>query len=234
MTFLAAFSDEGFVSALTNNLIVGIVPVIALIIFFVLVVRLANRKRTGDTRQKTADMLEADNAANLSRNKEIGEQFFYTPNIDKLPIAVYTDKEMAEPAATYMWQERVAKAAEKKMLHFDKQYSNVELKQMFGASNLEAVARYEENFTNFIHSMRNWAEALIAAEKTENARVVLEESVEAGSELSQTYTILADIYSKNNDTPSLIRLKTNLETSPMPGKNIAIKHINKLMEGTAK
>jgi len=226
-----AFLQEGFASILLGNVLIGIVPILVLVVFFVIVVRLANRRKKGDVRQKTEDMLNKDNAANLTRNKEIGEELFYTPDEAKLPLREYTEAEMRQPVAAYMWQKKVVDISAKKMLRFDRAYSNVELKQMFGPSNLEYVARYEENFNNFIHSMRHWAEALLAAGQTEDARRILEESVAAGSELSQSYTKLADIYAEAGDAESLARLKSTVEKSPMPGKNIAAKHIeNKLAE----
>ena len=223
-----AIFQEGFTDALFNNLIVGIVPVVVLIIFFVVAVKLAGRRRKGDVRQKTEDMLNNDNNANMARNKAIGEEFFYTQDMAALPIANYTEEEMKTPVPTYMWQKKIVALAEKKMLHFDRQYSNVELKQMYGASNLEAVARYEENFTNFIHTMRNWAEALITAGKTADAQKVLEASVAARSELSQSYTLLADIYAGDGDFAALSKLRVSVEAGTLPGKGIALKHIDKL------
>ena len=227
-TYFAIF-DGAFTENLMQNVLRGIVPIVVLVVVVTIAFKIAERKRMDKVRQNTQDMIDADDAANSARHRDIGEEFFYTASLSTLPVAQYSDEDMKKPVATYMWQMKVVKAAEKQMLHFDKQYSNVELKQMFGTSNLDNVAKYEENFSNFIHAMRYWAEALIAADKHKEAQKVLEESVKAGSELSQSYTLLADIYHRSNNLHALKQLLSTAQASAMPGKNIAIKHIEALL-----
>ena len=214
---------------LVRNLLVGIIPFLILAIFFIVAIRVANRRRSGDVRHKTENMLNSDAAANLARNKEIGSEFYFTPDLTALPISEYSADEMKKPHPPCLWQKKVVELASKKMLRFDRQYSNLELKQMFGPSNLEFAARYEENFSDFIHAMRHWAEALIGAGKTEDAQKVLEASVAAGSELSQSYTLLGDIYAAKGDFLAVRNLKNNLQAANMPGKAIAMKHLDKLI-----
>jgi len=224
--------DGIFAENLMHNVLRGVVPIIVLIVIITIIFKIAERKRQDKVRQNTQDMIDADDAANSARHKDICEEFFYEPNLSNLPIAQYDDEDMKKPVASYMWQAKVLAAAEKKMLRFDRQYSNVELKQMFGPSNLDNVAKYEENFTNFIHAMRHWAESLINADKHIEAQKVLEQSVKAGSELSQSYTLLADIYHQSGNLSALKELSATAQTSAMPGKNIAIKHINALLKET--
>lgn len=222
--------DGVFAENLMANVLRGVVPILVLVVVITVAFKVAERKRLDKARQSTKDMMDADDAANLARHKDIGEEFFYTVSLSDLPITQYSEEDMAKPVSPYMWQVKVVAAAEKKMLRFDRQYSNVELKQMFGPSNLDNVAKYEENFTNFIHAMRFWAEALINADRREEAQKVLEESVRAGSELSQSYTLLADIYYQSRNFVSLKELLTTTQASAMPGKNIAAKHIDALLK----
>ncbi|MCL2573051.1 MAG: hypothetical protein FWE34_00690 [Defluviitaleaceae bacterium] len=222
--------DGSFAENLMHNVLRGIIPIVVLIVVIGLAIRVTNRKRKDAARQNTQDMMEANEAANQTRNKEIGEELFFTPDMARLPIVQYSQEDMQKPVPPYMWQTKVLDAAQKKMLRFDRQYTNVELKQMFGAANLDNVANYEENFTNFIHAVRFWAEALIATENTDDAQKVLEESVNVGSELSQSYTLLADIYKNSRNLVALQGLLDKVQASNMPGKNIAIKHINALFE----
>ena len=221
--------DGVFTENLMNNLVRGLVPILVLVVVVTVALKIAERKRLDKVRQSTQDMIDDDEAANQARHRDITEDFFYTPNLANLPIEQYSEAEMAKPVAPFMWQQKVLAAAEKKMLRFDRQYSNVELKQMFGPANLDNVAKYEENFSNFIHATRHWAEALVAADRRSEARKVLVESVRAGSELSQTYTLLADIYYQLSNFDALKELLAVAKASPMPGKNIAIKHIEALL-----
>ena len=230
ITYLAIF-DGDFAGLLTQNLLRGIVPIVVLVVVITIAFKIAERRRLDKVRQNTQDMIDADDAANYARHRDIEEDFFYTVNLANLPVAKYSEEDMKKPVPSYMWQTKVLAAAEKKMLHFDRQYSNVELKQMFGPANLDDVAKYEENFTNFIHAMRHWAEALLNAYRRDEAQKVLEESVRAGSELSQSYTLLADIYHESGNKAGLKELLAMAQASNMPGKNIAVKHIDALMKG---
>ena len=221
--------EGGFGEALTRNLIMGIVPVLLLALFIFIAIKMSHRKRVSAVQQKTADMLDKDYAAGLSRKQDVDEQFYYTPDVSAMPVREYGADDVARPHPAYVWQTKVLAAAKRKMLRFDRPYTNIELKQMYGSSNLEYVAQNEENFTNFIHAMRFWAEALIGDGKQDEARVVLEISATAGSELSQTYTLLGDIYADIGDFAALAQMHANLQESNMPGKNIAINHIEALL-----
>ena len=223
------FGGFSFADTLTRNLIMGIVPVLLLAVFIFAAVKMSNRKRVSDVQQKTTDMLNEDYAAGLSRSRDVGEEFFYSPDMAALPVVEYSADDVAKPHPAYVWQEKVLAATKREMLRFDRTYTNVELKQMYGSANLEYVAQNEENFTNFIHAMRFWAEALIADDRQDEARKVLEESISAGSEQSQSYTLLGDIYASTENHDALQELHARLQKSTMPGKNIAIGHIEQLL-----
>ncbi|MCL2350487.1 MAG: hypothetical protein FWC67_03295 [Defluviitaleaceae bacterium] len=223
---ILGFFGEGFADNLFRNLVVGMAPILILVVGFTIALRFAGKPSKHQL--ETEKMLEENEAANMARLKEIGQELFYVVNAEDLPMREYSDEDMSRPHPAYMWQNRVAGIADKKMLRFDQQYSNVQLKHMFGVANLEFVARYEENFTNFNHALRHWAEALIAAEQPDDARRVLEVSARSGSEISQTYTLLADIYAQQGNADGLEELKSLVEQSTLPGKNIVKQHLSSL------
>ena len=70
---------------------------------------------------------------------------------------------------------------------------------------------------------------MIADNRQDEARKVLEESIDAGSEQSQSYTLLGDIYANTGNRDALKELYTRLQKSAMPGKSIAVAHIEKLL-----
>jgi tetratricopeptide (TPR) repeat protein len=223
ITNLIAIFDEGFADNLFARLLIGIAPILVLVVLFTIALRLASRR--SKIQRKTDQMLADEEAANLTRLKEISEDFFYTPDLSELPIKEYPAGEAEKGNAVYSRQKKVMDTSEKKMIRFGQNLSNVELKTMFGVSNLEFVARYEENFTNFIHALRHWAEALMAADQIEDAKKVLEAANGAGSEISQTYTLLADIYAAQNDGYKLKELLALTEQSPLAQKEPVINHI---------
>ncbi|MCL2575225.1 MAG: hypothetical protein FWE33_02215 [Defluviitaleaceae bacterium] len=224
---ISAFFEDGFTDLLLGHLLFPIILAVILIIGITIVIRIGSKQ--GKIQRRTARMLADDSAANSVRLKKIDPSYFFVPNVDELPFKEYSDEDIKKPQGTYLWQKKALDASAKKMLHFDEEYSNTELKKMFGAANLEFVARYEENFTNYIHTLRNWAQALINDGFKDDAQKVLEFAAKAGSEVSQTYIMLADIYAEKNDNQALQSLKNTLATRRIPAKDAAITHIEKYL-----
>lgn len=215
-------------NTLIRNIAIGLAPILILALFVILMIRLSNRKGN-EKMQYTAEMLKENDEANNARARNVEDELLFSIIMEDLPLREYTKEEQEGLNPAYMWQNKVIQAASKKMLHFDSPKTNVELKQMFGRANLEFVARYEENFVNFIHAMRHWAEALLAEDKKDDAQKVLEIAVESGSEVSQTYNLLADIYAEANKGGKLKTLKELAENRSLPGKAIVLNHIEKLL-----
>ncbi|MCL2235234.1 MAG: hypothetical protein FWB98_02200 [Defluviitaleaceae bacterium] len=228
MGILMMILNGDFTGTLLSRVAIGLTPILVLVLLFLIMSRMVKR-RNDEKRRQSEQMIAEDDEANNARPQEVDVELFFHVNIDDLPLREYSKEEEDKPHSPCMWQGKVLKAAEKKMLHFDSPKTNVELKQMFGRANLEFVANYEENFTNFIHAMRHWAEALLSYDQKEDARTVLEIAVESGSEISQTYTLLADIYAGDADKEKLTALKTLVEERKLPGKQVALGHIEKLL-----
>jgi len=224
---ILAFFEEGFSDLLFSRLMWGIIPVVVLVLIVMLIVRIVDRRNK--SHDNIGNMLAEDEKANMVRMKKIGEDHFYRPDISQLPIKEYSETEIAADDPIYIWQKKVLSAADKKMMHFEQDYTNIDLKNMFGAAALEFIARYEENFTNFTHALRHWAQALINESHLDEAKKVLEFAVEAGSEISQTYTMLADIYAAHGSTMSIKALKNTLVARNMPGKATAQEYLNKYL-----
>ncbi|MCL2170122.1 MAG: hypothetical protein FWB74_08880 [Defluviitaleaceae bacterium] len=206
---IGAYLEPDFFGVLTSRLLTAIIPVVILIILFTIAVRLASK--SGKVRQKAEKLIAENEAANTARAREIEDEHFFKPELDKLPIRTFTAEEMSLPHPVYLWQNKVVQGASKKMLRFGSEQSNVELKRRYGLANLEFVARYEENFTNFCHGLRHWAQVLLLEGNEADAQMVLEFAVHAGSEISLTYTMLADIYKNQNDVQKLKELTSKSE-----------------------
>ena len=215
---------------IVGSLLTVVLPIALLIILIFVIVRLSARKNAKDMRQKTAAWLSEDEMANHAKAHDISEDYFFSPDISKLPLAEYSI-EQTKSHGPAIWQKKVLDISGKKMLRFERQMSNIELKQAFGQSNLEFVATYEENFTSYTHAMRHWAQALLSNGQKSDAALVLCQAIAARVESSAVYTLLADLYAENNDTQALQQLKADTANLPEAGRNIAIKHIDSLLGG---
>lgn len=224
MLNLLAFFEEGFLNIFLDNLLIGIIPLIIILLIIILIVKISNKKSSKD-RKKFIKLLKEDNDSNFSRTKDIDKDFFYIPDINILPI-----KDYDSDSKIFSRQKKAIEMIDKKMVKFKTEKSNIELKKMFGASNLEYIIRYEENFARYMQSLRLWAESLLEINDTESAKIILKESISAGSEISYSYTILADIYFKNKDNKEILRLKTIVENSNFPAKLNVLSYINSLLQ----
>ena len=224
MIYLLAIFEDGFIDAFLNNIFIGIVPLIAVLVVIIFIVKILNKK-SKDQRKKFAQMLKDDNEANYSRAKDIDEDFFYKPNVDDLPI-----KEYDESSKLYMRQQKALEGIEKKMVKFHSEKTNTELKNIFGAVNLEYIIRYEENFAKCMQNYRLWAELLIENEDFESAEIILKESVRAGSEISHSYNMLANVYEHLGNKTALLQLKTTVENTRFPARTNVLQHIEFVLD----
>lgn len=177
----------------------------AFIIFFQIKLRF-NKK---DEKNAKETIKKREEEANYIRKKELPKEFFFVPdfnilNLDKPEIS---DKVLKA-------RETVIKKSKLEMLKLDKKYSNLELKETFGANNLDKVIMFEEHLNMFISSLNDWAESLLAETRDKEAEDILTYAVAIGSDYSKTYKLLSDIYKKSNHNKKLDILRENIENNP--------------------
>lgn len=171
------------------NLIL-LVASIVLIIF----VAVASKRHGRNQDAINARFLEAEREANSARRREIEPEHFFEPDFSALP-----EMGDADPHS-------VLRAAKRKMLRFAEPLSNLELKKKYGPANLESITAYEENFSDFLKSLGEWAKALRESGNQNGAMQVLAYAIGLGSELRGTYRLAADIFWERRDARSLGQL----------------------------
>lgn len=108
-------------------------------------------------------------------------------------------------------------------------YTNTELKLMYGPANLEDLSSYDANFTTLIRNLDALGNGLIANGNAETGVKLLEYAIHIGSDLTNTYMGLSDIYVLNKDKHALRELiKKADKITSLLGPNIKLKLENKL------
>lgn len=156
-----------------------------------------------------AQIKEEEMNASLARKKDINPEYFVTVDTSHLPIKEYGPSHQNEKVA--LLQSKVCTNAQKTMIRLPKPMRNVDIKLAFGVANLEVVIQYEENYNRYILSLINWAEELKNTGLPDEAETVLKESVSLGSDVSKSYTLLADIYSESKQHQKLKELADHME-----------------------
>ena len=198
-----------------------------LAVAFLLILNFSSRRH----KQNLAKFLSDERDANLSRKKPIDPDAFIVPELKNLPILTNGSH---IGSLSYEKQQIAIIFSSKPMIHFREKKTNLEIKRAFGVSNLELVSEYEENFDRYCGFMVDWASALIAEENFFAAEKVLLESIKTGSELTKSYTLLADLYflQKKHDKLDELLVMASNKNFYDGRNNIKInEHINKMREG---
>lgn len=190
-------------------------------------VQIALKKGNNGYNDAVKDFLDKENMANSSIKKELDKSIIIKPDTSKLHYIDYEENE--ENKNIIKAQNIVKRKSELKMIHFPQQLTNTELKMIYGYNNLDKITMYEQHYNLYIHALADWAKLLIERENFNDAENILLSSIEFHSDLSLTYTLLADIYYNTTNTNKLNELNKLVSKSNIELKGKIIKHIEQLL-----
>ena len=149
-------------------------------------------KRTDREAEKSTRLFwEKEAKANNVRRKPLDDLRYIKIPLDKLPLDTMTeDPEVADCI------DQIKSLSDLKVVNFTG-ISNTDLKLSFGAANLPALSRFDQNYTLLARALQTLAEYLVRKEQTADAIRVLEFAVETKTDISSTYKLLGDLYRKN-------------------------------------
>lgn len=140
---------------------------------------------------------EKEREANLVRKQPLDTLSYVSVPLEFIPKSLLAeDPDVAECLRT------LENLAEKKIVNLTC-ISNTDLKMKYGAANLNLLSEYDENYTIFIRTMDKLAHAYYKNGYESNALIISEKSIETGSDIKATYTLLADIYKSRNETEKI-------------------------------
>lgn len=108
------------------------------------------------------------------------------------------------------------------------QYTNTDLKLMYGPANLDLLTEYDNNFTELIKLLNKLGEEMLAVEDTASAARFFEYAISIGSDISSTYVRLGDIYKAANQEVSLDDLIKKAETLSSLSGTITVTKLNNI------
>lgn len=154
------------------------------------------KKHTRHQEQVRDTFWEKEQQANLTHRQDISGLPYLTIPLEKFPIGSFENDAIKECEAT------LSELSDKKILNLGMQ-TNTDLKLAYGAANLTALMDCEQNFNTLCKTLLSYADALLSIGQTDAAQEVLEYGIEIGSDSSQNFLMLADIYSSQGN-PSKI------------------------------
>lgn len=162
------------------------------------------RKKSTDKQNEVQQQFwEQENLANSTLRQDISELEYISIPLDKFPLD--TESEAAET---------IRGLSNQKIINLSN-YTNTELKLKYGIANLDTLSEFESNYFTLEKALESYASELLADERTSDAQNVLEYAVTIGSDISNIYLMLAEIYKEQDNLDRLSWLITeasNLKT----------------------
>lgn len=178
-------------------------------IIFVGVITYKRKQHTHKQDMVTEAFIERERRANISRKRDISHLNYLTFAIDRLPLFEFQDEELLS-------HENILKElADKKIINLSN-YSNTDLKLMYGPANLNVLSEYDENYHQLSSTLLAYANREVALSRMDSAIQILEYAMDLAIDSSQIYLLLADLY-QTQGTPekieTIIQKLSSMDTS---------------------
>lgn len=163
------------------------------------------------TAKNTKDFWDNESKANQVRRADISNLAYLVLDLSILPMDALL------PQLAHRAEELKALACEK-IINLS-MYTNTELKLMYGPANLEELSVYDNNYLRLIRLLNSIGKELIELENVSAAKEFLSYSISVGSDISETFLLLAQIYKSKGlekDIDLLIQVADKLETINKP------------------
>lgn len=161
-----------------------------------------NRHRTERLeRAREEEFWERESKANTTRRKDISSLPYIILPMDSLPFGIRPQDEQL-----HQCEEQIRALSQVKLLNLTGR-SNTELKSQYGAANLTFLTECDQNFTELVRVMHQWAVRLHELALPTEAEYVLSCSIRWGSDIRGSYLLLARIYQEKGDSQGIEQLK---------------------------
>ena len=174
------------------------IPVFLFSLILFTAVRAVKRQRQ-TTKQEEANeaFLERERQANATRKKDISNLDYLAFSVKRLPISNYPDTKLTE------YETILTNLSNQKIINLS-QYSNTDLKLMYGPANFNDLSEFDENYHTLSNTLFDYAKRESELGQTDAAIAILEYAMELKIDSSQIYLLLAKLYQTQN-TPEKIQ-----------------------------
>ncbi len=186
-----------------------------------LIVALAVSRGKYTERENREALLERESRANSVRRADISSLNYIQIPFERLPL------DAARQAGYGELCDRLTQLGANRILNLS-QYSNTDLKLMYGPANLDDLSRYDNNYTDLILLLNKLAECMLETGNTEHAKSFLEYAVSIGSDISKTYVHLGELYANEKNTALLEDLIRNAQNLPGLSGPVIINKLNSI------
>lgn len=196
-------------------------------IIILVVIQLYIKKSDTSQKNNIKKFWEREQKANTTRKKDIST-LKYIEWDDSLPVketnTLLSDILKNNPDADNAYN-TIMSLKDKKMINLT-EYSNTDLKLKYGVANLESLTEYEDNYTSLIKNLATLGHILKEQDDITDAIYYLEYSVRIGSDIRSCYADLKDIYTSQNNTTKVDKLRQYASLIKSVNKELIINLLN--------
>lgn len=156
-------------------------------------------KATRKAKQTSDQFWALEQKANSTRKKPMDDLTKITIPLDQLPFEEHPSQKAKE------CQDYLVNLSTMDIINLTG-VSNTDLKLSYGAPNFPYLSQCDQNYTDLVRCLNQWAQVLLLEYKTSQAQVVLEYAVSIYSDVSTTYDMLAKLYVEQKASDKILKL----------------------------
>lgn len=207
-----------------------IFPFFASFIIFILVLNNAINRNNKRQQKSEKSFWEQENRANSIRRQSLDSLDYISFSADLiLPenlLDLASTKNLLEESRISEILARLTALSESKIVNLN-YVTNTDLKAIYGVANLTTLMEYDQNYTDLITLLQEYASILAQKGHVRAALTVLETAIEAGSDIGASYALAASCCQKTGDLEKIQQLISRAEKLTSPRRNTIVRMLRK-------
>ena len=197
-------------------------PIFTCVVVFCLWLRYELGKSDKIARKQKERLLELEHDANFTRRQSLDGLHYITFSEKVIPIIQINDSTLNKilSALLVLCNAKIVKLS---------QYSNTELKKLYGPANLDTLSEYDNNYTTLIRLLQQYAKRLNELSYDDAAIQVLEYAISIESDMGSTYKLLADLYHEHGQSDKIHQLLDNAKQINPLYRETTVAYIQKYL-----
>lgn len=183
-------------------------------VLFIIVFTIGSRKNTAEQEKVQEAYWQREREANNVRKQDLSKLNYINIPLQDFPMDLHADCEIT-----------LRELSEKKIVNLTG-YSNTDLKLEYGVANLETLSEYDSNFATLVTALADYSRLLLEANRTDDAKKVLEYAVSVQADSIYIYTTLAQIYHNSGEDDKIADLITSAEDLKSISKITILENLN--------
>ena len=196
------------------------IPIIFIwFIIFIVYLAFKRTKQTQNQQNANQSFLERERLANNTRKKDISGLNYLPFTTDRLPDSVSSDEKLN------IIESELKELSNQKIINLS-QYSNTDLKLMYGPANLPALSEYDNNYHRLAALFLDYASRQLELCYTSAAIAALEYAAELRIQSSRIYLLLAELYLKQGTPEKINTIRDTVSSMEEPFRRLVLPKLD--------